>query len=119
VQQTAQQIDVTTYLEADKVGSEHALEDFVASGEAAEDLRAGEGSVQEEADRCFGLSFANHLGDQEEMVVVHPDEVTGTVDLCDASGEDLVDVLVGFPRLVGGGVFGGDVLPEEVVEEGP
>lgn len=53
------------------------------------------------------------------MVVVYPDEVTGAVDGCEGIGEGGVGGVVHAVVFVGGVGFGGDVLPEEVVEEGP
>jgi hypothetical protein len=60
-------------LEADEVGGEDAFEEFLADGEAAEDLGGGEGDVHEEADGCGGEALADEGGEEHEVVVVHPD----------------------------------------------
>lgn len=62
------------------------------------------------------------------MIIVHPNQVAGLVDGEDGAGEGRVGLFVVGPVRVGGGGGGGegggaggvaDVLPEEVVEEGP
>lgn len=63
------------------------------------------------------------------MIIVHPDEIAGLVDGENGAGEGRVGLFVRRPVRVGGGGGGGercgavggtaDVLPEEVVEEGP
>jgi hypothetical protein len=53
------------------------------------------------------------------VVIVHPDEISGLVCFENGGGKGGVDSLVGWPVLVGGGVLGGDILPEKVVEEWP
>jgi hypothetical protein len=69
--------------------------------------------------RRLGLDLADLLGDEEEVVVVHPDEVAGAPDLEDGLGERPVGGLVRGPVLVRGRVLGRDVLPEQVVEQRP
>lgn len=62
-------------LEADEVATEHPVEDLLAAGEAAEELGRGEGTVEEEGDDglLVGEELAEHLGDEEKVVVVDPD----------------------------------------------
>jgi hypothetical protein len=62
-------------LEADEVATEHAVEDLFAAGEAAEELGRREGAVKEEGDDglLVGKELAEHLGDEEKVVVVDPD----------------------------------------------
>ena len=72
--------------------------------------------MQEETEDGVGNELADELGDDEQVVVVHPDEVAGAVGLADLLGEGAVRLNV--VLIVGGGLrlLGGDVLPEEVVE---
>ena len=63
-------------LEADEIGSEHALEQLGADGKTSEDLRGREGDVHEEADASIREGRTNHVRDEHQMVVVHPDCAT-------------------------------------------
>jgi hypothetical protein len=65
------------------------------------------------------LELAQEARDEEEVVVVHPDEVARLEDGEHRAREGGVGGLVGGPVRVRGGVLGRDVLPEEVVEERP
>lgn len=64
-------------------------------------------------------TFPDHLGDEQEVVIVHDDQVAGFVQLGDSFGEQEVGLLVCLPRWVGSGQGDGRVLPEQVVEQGP
>ncbi len=63
--------------------------------------------------------LADHLGHEQQVVVVHDDEVAGLVDLGAPLGKEQVGRLVGSPHWVWRGQRDGRVEPEEVVEEGP
>jgi hypothetical protein len=101
-------------VEADQVGAEEPLEEAGPGREGAEQLLAGKRDVQEEPDPGIRDHPPEEPGDQQELVVVHPDHVPGPVVAGHRPGELLVGLHVGVPV--------GDVerdLIEEVVEEGP
>jgi hypothetical protein len=45
----------------------------ISNGEASENLTTWEGDMHEESDWRVGKTFANHLGEKHEMVIVNPD----------------------------------------------
>ena len=51
------------------------MQQLVAHGDGAEDLRRGEGRVQEEADARRAQLAQDVRGQQQQVVVVDPDEV--------------------------------------------
>lgn len=93
-------------------------QELLPHGENAVDLAAGERGVEEEANLDVLLGVANllaqHLGQQHQVVVVHPDEVAILHVLGHLLGEEAVDVAVRGPR----GLVERD-LAGVVVEEGP
>jgi len=64
-------------------------------------------------------AFPDHLRDEQEMVIVNDDEITGLVKLGDSLGEQEVGLLVSGPCWVGSGQRDRRVLPKEVVEQWP
>ncbi len=50
--------------------------------------------MQEEADGVLHARGAQHLAEQEEVVVLHPDDVVGPQERHQAGGEALVDAAV-------------------------
>ncbi len=86
-------------LEADEVGAEQALEDLAAPGQLLEQLGRREGDVQEEADVEVGPELAQHLRDELELVVVHPDGGALRRPVGGMGGEPPVDGDVGVPPL--------------------
>lgn len=58
-------------LEANQVGAQHAVEDFLAFGQASEDLGGRERSVDEQADVCVWCEVAEVFGCEEEMVILN------------------------------------------------
>ena len=86
-------------LEADQVGAEQALEDLAAPGQLLEQLGRREGDVQEEADVEVGPELAQHLRDELELVVVHPDGGALRRPVGGMGGEPPVDGDVGVPPL--------------------
>ena len=86
-------------LEADQVGAEQALEDLAAPGQLLEQLGRREGDVQEEADVEVGPELAQHLRDELELVVVHPDRGALRRPVGGVGGEPPVHRDVGVPPL--------------------
>lgn len=64
-------------------------------------------------------SVTDHLGRKEKVVVVHDDQVSWAVDLCDLAGEKAVGGVVVNPRRVRRRDGCGGIEPEEVVEQRP
>ena len=88
---------VAAALEAHQVRAEQAVDDGAAPRQLGEDLRRREGDVVEEADLQVRARLAQHLGDELQLVVLHPDggAVAGVVD--DGVREPAVDLAVGVP----------------------
>lgn len=59
------------------------------------------------------------LGNKEKVVVMDQDEVTRLVDFCDALSKSGISRFVVRVVEVGGSVFGSDILPEQVMKQGP
>lgn len=75
--------------------------------------------MDEETDVRVGVMFADEFGEEEEMVILDPDEVSGLVDGFESVGVGFVGHVIGFEVGVVRGDFVGYVLPKEVMEEGP
>ena len=79
--------------------------------------------MYEEADGSVRDVSAEELRHQEQVIVVHPNEVSWLVDVENCASEGGVGGLVGCPvrvRAEGRRVLGGrHVLPEQIVEERP
>ena len=73
-------------------------------------------AVRLDFSRMLAEVFPDHLGHEQQVVVVHDDQVAGLVDLRHTFGEELVGRLVVHPHRVGRGRRDGRVLPEQVVE---
>ncbi len=88
---------VAAALEAHQVRAQQAVDDGPAPRQLGEDFRRGEGDVVEEPDLQVRARLAQHLGDQLELVVLHPDRgaLVGVLD--DGVGEPPVDLAVGVP----------------------
>ena len=71
--------EVGRRVEADEIGAEHALEDAIAGRQRAEELLGGERDVEEEPDAGAGKPLAEQAGEEQELVVVHPDHVARAV----------------------------------------
>ena len=78
-------------LETNQIGTEDAVQEFIADGQATEDLRGREGDVHEETDGSVGQLGADHGWKEHEVVVVHPDDITIVVGSDDSIGKTLVD----------------------------
>ena len=63
--------------------------------EGGEDLRGGKGDVQEEAHAALPARGAKFLAHEQEVVVVHPDDVVLAEKGDEEAGEAAVDRLVG------------------------
>ena len=86
-------------LEADQVGAEQPLQQLAAPRDLAEQLAGRERDVQEEADPQVGPLLAQHLRDQLQLVVLHPDHGVLGGDLGGPVGEAAVDGDVRVPPL--------------------
>lgn len=62
-------------LEADQVCAWNAPNQLLMHGKTAEDLGAGKGHMQEEANLGVGQRLPDHTRHQQQVVVVHPDGV--------------------------------------------
>lgn len=66
-------------VEPDDVAREHGLHDLLAHRQGAPEVRSREGRVQREADGAalalLRQLLAEQLGQQHQVVIVHPDEV--------------------------------------------
>jgi hypothetical protein len=101
-------------VEADQVGAEEALEELSAGREGSEQLLGGERDVEEEPDPRLRQPAADQSRQQQELIVVDPDQVAGPVLRHHHLGELLVGLDVGVP--VAG--LEGDLV-QEIVEQGP
>ena len=82
-------------LEADEVEGAEAAGEPLVLRQRGEDLGRRERDVQEEAHPPFPARGAQLGAHQQEVVVVHPDDVVGTGELREQPGEAAVDRLVG------------------------
>ena len=90
--------------------------------EATEHLRTRPGSVNKQADARFRKHHPEELGEQEQVVIMDPDEIAGLVDVNNGTSEGGVGLFVRSPIGVcaeRAGVDGRNILPKQVVEEGP
>lgn len=65
----------------DVVGVKHAAEEVLADGERAEDLRGGEGRVEEEARLGRGEGLGDEGREHQQVEAVDPDQVPLVVHL--------------------------------------
>ena len=79
-------------LETDQVGAEQALDDLGPPRQPHEQLDRRERDVQEEADPHVRPQPAEQLGDELQLVVVHPDGRAGRRELGRRLGEPRVDL---------------------------
>ena len=105
-------MQVVEGLEAHHVGAQQAAQQGLAAGQHAEEFGRREGGVQEEADAGLGKALAQHFGQQEEVVIVHPDQLVAVHLLGYRVAEQAVDFDVGFPLVV----VVNDVRLEEVAQ---
>lgn len=78
--------------------------------------------MQEQADiGCFGPlgDTPEDLGDEQQVIIVYPDQIACAINLGKLLGKGFIRLEVSVPVLGFRWLFGGDILPEEVVEEGP
>ena len=89
---------VIVCVEADQIALEDTEEQLFPNREDTVDLAAGERRVQEEADfdvfLCVSNLLAEHLRQEHQMVVVHPDQVTILYILDDFLGEQAIHLAV-------------------------
>lgn len=62
-------------VEAEQVAAEKGLEDSDAKGKGKEEVRGGKGGMEGEAEADVRVAATEDRGKEEEMVVLHPDEV--------------------------------------------
>ena len=84
-------------LEADEVGAEQALDHLLAPRQLREQLERRQRDVVEVADPQVRPQLAQHLGDQLQLVVVHPHGGAAGGLRGGRLGEPPVDPLVGLP----------------------
>ena len=72
----------------------------IHTGEAPEDLAAWPWGVDEKSETDIGEHQAQQLGHEKQMVVMHPNEVTGTVDVQNTARKCRIGLLVWSPMLI-------------------
>ena len=75
--------------------------------------------MDEDAHNRFRHELPDHLWHKQQMVIMYPYKVSWLIDVNDAFRKGKVGLFVGRPMLIGGSVFGCNVLPEEIVEKRP
>jgi hypothetical protein len=81
-------------LEADQiVGAQLRDQPFVVR-QRRENLRRRKRHVQEVADAVAMAAIAQHLGERNEMIVVHPDHIVGLEEIVQLIGEMRIDAAV-------------------------
>ena len=73
---TGEVAGVGNALEADHVGAEQALDDLAAPRQLRVDAVWRKRNVIEEPDREVGASLAQHLRNELQLIVLHPDDRT-------------------------------------------
>ena len=86
-------------MKAHQVRAQQALHDLGAPGHLHEQLDGRERDVQKKPDRQIGSEFAQHRGDQLQLIVLHPDDRALGCGACRRLGEPAVDVDVAVPPL--------------------
>ena len=102
-------VAVVGRVEGDHVGAEEPLEHLGAPWQPREGLGSGEGDVQEERDRPPRAAAAQQVGQQHQVVVVHPADALARLV---GRGEGLVRAQVGAPPVA----LVGRLLDEPVQE---
>lgn len=95
-------------MESNKIAMQDTQEKLVAHRQNPVDLTAGEGRMQEKADLDILLAvtdlLAQHLRQQHQMVVMHPDQIT----VLNLLGDSLCEKTVRFFVCLPGGLVEGD-----------
>jgi hypothetical protein len=91
------------------------------TGQTSEHLGAGEWRMHKQTDDSIRPFHAADVLTQEtrheqQVIIVHPNEIAWTVDLRDAPRECQIDSLICWVMLVRRSVLGRDVLPKEIME---
>ena len=73
----AEIVAVGAGLEADDVIDHERVAEPLLTGNGREDLRRGEGRVQEKADARGAAPAPQFLGQRDQMIVVDPDQIVG------------------------------------------
>jgi hypothetical protein len=101
-------------VKTDEVGAQKAAEQLVSLRQRAEQFLGGKWDVQEEPDPGVGQALAQQAWQEEQVIVMHPDEVARLIVLRHDIGETLVHLGVRLPVP--------DMerhLIQQIVEEGP
>ena len=93
-------LQIVERLEAHHVGAQKTPQQGLAAGQDAEKLGRREGRVEEEADFGLGEALAQHFRQQEQVVIVYPDQLVAAHLLGHCIAEQAVDLDVGFPLVV-------------------
>ena len=64
-------------LEADQIVMAERRDQPLVVGQRGEDFRRRKRNVQEEADPVLVAALAQRLGERDQVIVVHPDDVVG------------------------------------------
>ena len=70
-------------LKADQVICGQLRDKPFVVGQGREDLRRGKRDVQEKSDSISMAAVAKHLGERNEMIIVHPDNIVGAQPISD------------------------------------
>jgi hypothetical protein len=84
-------------VEADQVAGEQAAKQLAVPGAEPKDVVGGEGNVHEEGDPLAERELTEVFGNEHQMVVVDPDQLSLACVLGGQPGEALVDLLVALP----------------------
>ena len=99
-------------LQADNVVVEEAGEELSGPREDAEDFRRWERAVKEEADFARPAEFSELSTQGEKVVVVDPDQVTGSQEVDEGGGVLAVDASVHLVAVVADGCLAGEGVEE-------
>ena len=88
---------VVVGVERDHVSAQEAGQNLLAPRQSGDDLRRWTGDVEKEANGAVGAPAAKQVGDEQELVVVHPAQSTSGAGPGLGSGKALVDGPVGLP----------------------
>src|SRR5262249_50999048 len=106
----AKLLQMSVGLEGKQVRAQKPPEKFLTPGQDWKNFRRREGNVEEKSNRSVGKPIAQHLREQHQMVVVHPDEIIVVVALDDGFAEDVIRLHICVPTLGVKLQLGGEVV---------